>query len=189
MAPSLAALDTSKNQAFDPRGTIYHGPVAGLASQYINITPDNLNLTAATNNWFLHSGAGEDALAAHGGINVLDGGTGSNFLVGGTGPGSMDTFYTDTRGATVSIWDTLVNFHKGDAATLFGVTQAGFTFNWVNSDGATGSMGLTLHVTAPGHPEASVTLAGYTGAALTNGQLSISFGYTQGIPYMYIHGN
>ncbi len=185
-ARPLDALDTSRNEAFDPQGTAYAGPVAGLAGQYIDITADNINITANTPGWFLHSGSGEDALQAGSGTNVLDGGTGSNFLVGGSG---TDTFFTDDRGASAAIWDTLVDFHAGDAATLFGVTQSGFSLSWVDGQGAAGYQGLTLHASAPGHDEASVTLAGYTTAALHDGQLSLSFGTTNGTPYLYIHGN
>ena len=182
----VVAQDTSTGQDSSPQPTPYSGPVAGLADQYINLTTDNLNLTGYGPNQFLHSGSGEDAIQVTAGNNVLDGGTGSNFLVGGTG---HDTFFTDDRAATSAIWDTLVNFHAGDAATLFGVTQAGFSFDWENGQGASGYTGLTLHATAPGRAEASVTLSGYTTAALTNGQLTISFGTVGGSPYMYIHGN
>lgn len=112
----------------------------------------------------------------------MDGSTGSNFLVGGTGD---DTFFLDDRSAPASIWDTVSGFHAGDAATIFGVTQAGFSFNWVNGQGAAGFTGLTLNVTAPGVPTASLTLPGYTTADLTNGKLSISYGTeTDGTHYM-----
>src|ERR1043165_7441536 len=70
----------------------YSGPVAGLQHQYIYPGQDNVNVTVLDDNWFLHGGPGNDALAAHGGYNVLDGGTGSNFLSGGTG---KDTFFVD----------------------------------------------------------------------------------------------
>ncbi len=181
--PALSVLDTSNNDVTDPQAIAYTGPVPQLQDQYINVSPDNLNITANINNVFLHSGAGEDAIQALGGTNVLDGGTGSNFLVGGTGD---DTFFTDDRAATSSIWDTVVGFHAGDSATVFGVTQAGFALNWANGEGAGGYTGLTLHATAAGKPEASVTLAGLTSAALTNGQLAITFGTTDGSAYMLI---
>jgi V8-like Glu-specific endopeptidase len=182
----LTVLDTSNGDAVDPQPTPYSGPVAGLSDQYINVATDDINVTANTRSWFIHTGSGEDAIAASSGTNVLDGGTGSNFLVGGTG---TDTFFTDDRGAPASIWDTLVNFHAGDAATVFGVTEAGFTLDWVDGQGAAGYTGLTLHATVPGKPEASVTLAGFDSAALTDGKLTISFGTTNGSPYMYIHDN
>jgi hypothetical protein len=188
---ALTVFDTTTAQYVQgAAGTAYTGPVTGITSQYININQDSLNITASTPNWFLHSGSGEDALQVTGGINVLDGGTNSNFLTGGTGAGS-DTFFVDDRGATADIWSTMVNFHVGDAATVFGVTQAGFNFNWFDGQGAPGSTGLTLHVTAAGAPTASLTLPGYSTADLSNGKLAVSFGKETdgtGTPFMFIRG-
>src|SRR6185437_3468315 len=111
-----------------------------------------------------------------------DGGTGSNFLTGGSG---TDTFFVDDRVAIVDIWSTVNGFHAGDAATIWGVTPQGFTFTWVDGQGASGFTGLTLHATASGKPTASLTLTGYTQADLSNGRLSIQFGTDQasGSPY------
>ena len=122
-----------------------------------------------------------------GGNNVLDGSTGSNFLVGGAG---SDTFFVDDRAAAADIWSTVVNFHSGDDATIFGVTPSDFALDWQDGQGAAGSTGLTLHATAPGKPVASITLAGYAKADL-GGRLAVSFGNDQGTggAYVYIHGN
>ena len=79
--------------------TAYSGQVPGLADQYMNLTTDNLNLTGYGPNQLLDGGSGEDAIQVTSGNNVLD-----------------------DRAATGDIWDTLVNFHAGEAATLFGVT-------------------------------------------------------------------
>ncbi len=75
----LAALDVSTGGAVAAARQAYSGPVADLWNQYIAITSDNVNIAVASNGWFLHSGAGDDALAAYSGTNVLDGGTGSIF--------------------------------------------------------------------------------------------------------------
>ena len=128
------------------------------------------------------------------GNNVLNGSTGSSFLYGGTG---NDTFFIDDRNAPAgsSIWSTVAGFHSGDSATVWGVTPSDFTLSWVDGQGAAGYTGLTLHATAPGKPTASLTLAGLTSAALSNGALSISFGVTPNLPnlpgsnYMLIHYN
>ena len=184
--------DTTTGATTRSAGTPYSGPVAGLAFQYENTTSDNLNVTAQVPNSFIHTGGGEDAIdVSHvGGTNVLDGSTNSNFLVGGTGAGSSDTFFVDDRHPGADIWSTVVNFHPGDAATVFGVTQNGFQTDWENGQGAGGYTGLTLHETAPGVPTASLTLAGYSTADLTNGHLSLSWGTEpDGTPYLYIHAN
>jgi len=171
-------------------GEVYSGPVAGLQHQYITVTTDNLNIAATSPNTFIHTGSGMDAIDVSkvGGNNVLDGSTGSNFLVGGAG---NDTFFVDDRAAAADIWSTVVNFHAGDAATLFGVQAAGFALDWADNQGAAGATGLTLHATAAGKPIASLTLAGYSTADLSNGRLTTSFGGdpSSGSEYMYIHGN
>jgi ELWxxDGT repeat protein len=173
-------------------GTPYIGPVSGLLDQYIYTGSDNLNVAAGVANTFIHTGSGEDAIdVSHvGGTNVLDGGSNSNFLVGGTGAGSFDTFFVDDRGPSTDIWSTVANFHGGDAATIFGITPNGFNTAWVDGQGAAGYTGLTLHVTAPGVPTASLTLSGYTTADLTNGTLTTSYGTeNDGTPYLYVHEN
>ena len=85
----------------------------------------------------------------------------------------------------------MVNFHAGDAATIWGVTPQDFSLAWADGQGAAGYTGLTLHAAASGQPTASLTLAGYTQADLTNGRLSVSFGTdsASGSAYMYVHGN
>ncbi len=171
--PVLAVQDTTTNQPLTVSGHPYTGPVAGLQQQYINITPDSLNITATTPNWFIHSGSGEDAIAVTSGNNVLDGGPGSSFLVGGSG---SDTFYIDDRTETANIWSTVAGFHSSDSVTIWGVTQAGFALSWADGQGATGYTGLTLTGAQTGKPEIALTLAGYTQADLTNGRLAILFG-------------
>ena len=191
-SPALVAEDTTNKQPLPVEGQPYTGPVSGLQQQYISVTADSLNIAATTPNWFIHTGSGEDAIAVSSGTNVLDGGTGSNFLTGGSG---TDTFFIDDRGATAPIWSTVANFHKGDAATIFGVTPSAFTLAWADGQGATGAMGLTLHATASGTPTASLTLSGFTTADLSNGRLTVSSGTTAasggvaGSPYLYIHDN
>lgn len=160
--------------------------------QYINVTPDSLNVTANASSVFIKTGAGNDALniQAVSGRNVLDGSTGSNFMVGSTNAASQDTFFVDDRAATADIWTTIANAHKGDDATVWGVTQAGFQLAWADNQGAAGYTGLTLHATAAGRPTASLTLGGYTTADLNNGRLSISFGTTtDGNAFMQVKVN
>ena len=191
-ASNFTVTDTTTGVTSNIPGDVYTGPVAGLAFQYIYTGPDNTNVTANIANAFIHTGAGFDAIdvSAAGGTNVLDGGTNSNFLVGGKAGSGSDTFFIDDRSPPGDIWSTVVNFHAGDAATIFGITPNGFATNWVDGEGAAGFTGLTLHVTAPGVPIASITLAGYTTADLGNGRLSQIFGTEgDGTPYLYIHGD
>jgi hypothetical protein len=186
--------DTTTGGVSSSAGTAYTGPVAGLQNEFITTTSDNLAITATAPNSFIHSGSGEDAIdVSHAnGNNVLDGSTGSNFLVGGTG---SDTFFVDDRGPSSDIWSTVSNFHSGDAATLWGITPGDFSLSWVDGQGAAGFTGLTLHATAPGAPTASLTLAGFSSADLSDGKLTVSFGMTSatgGVPgssYMYVHAN
>ncbi len=185
--PVLAAVDTTTNQPVAAQGQPYTGPVGSLQRQYIDITPDNVNIAVSTPNWFIHSGAGQDAISVSGGSNVLDGGTGSNFLTGGSG---TDTFFVDERGATATTWSTVANFHAGDAVTLWGVSQAGFQINYLDGAGAAGATGLTVIAQAAGKPEALLTLPGFTRADLA-GRLGVSFGTdaASGSAYMYIRAN
>jgi V8-like Glu-specific endopeptidase len=191
-ATPLTVEDVTTGEPIAPAAQAYAGPVSGLQRQFVDITPDSLDITATTPNWFIASGAGNDAIAVRSGTNVLDGGTGSNFLTGGIGD---DTFFVDDRGATADIWSTVVNFHSGDAATIWGITPGDFDLSWVGGQGAAGYTGLTLHATAAGVPIASLTLAGFSRAALSDGALTISFGNTApadgapGSAYMYVHAN
>ncbi len=183
-APVLGAVDTTTGQPVAAQGQPYTGPVGILQQQYINLTPNNLNITAITPNWFIHSGGGEDAIAVSSGTNVLDGGAGSNFLTGGSG---TDTFFVDARGATAATWSTVVNFHTADAATLWGVTQNDFSLSWSDGAGAVGATGLTLTAQAVGKPEVLLTLPGYTQADLANGRLGVAFGTDAGSGSGYLN--
>src|SRR5262249_29561305 len=97
-------------------GDAYAGPVSYLQKDYIYHGGDEMSFIAIVRNAYLVSGAGDEAIVAGPGHNVIDGGTGSNFLTSGIG---TDTFFDDTRGGK-PIWDTIVNFHPGDALTLWG---------------------------------------------------------------------
>jgi Ca2+-binding RTX toxin-like protein len=182
----VAVSDTTTGLNVLAVGRDYLGPVAGLQHQYVYSASDNVNISVSDDNWFLHGGPGEDAIAAHGGYNVLDGGTGSNFLTGGSG---TDTFFVDDRGPPADIWSTVNGFHTGDDATVFGVVPNSDDSNiqWFDNQGAVGYTGLTLHVPTPGQPTASLTLPGYATSDLSNGRLAVQFGNeADGTPFMHI---
>jgi serralysin len=181
----LLVQDTTTAGPVSEAGEDYLGPVAGVQSDYINVTSDSLAISVFSPGWFIHSGSGEDAITVATGTNVLDGGTGSNFLTGGTG---RDTFFVDDRGPTADIWSTVNNFHAGDTATVWGITQAGFNIAFADGLGATGFTGLTMTAAAVGHASASLTLAGFTQADIASGRLSVSFGTdaASGSAYMVV---
>ena len=182
-SPPIAVFDTDTDQTVAGAEEAYSGPVARLQHQFISSDQDSVNISVSDDNWFLHGGPGDDAIQAHGGYNVLDGGTGSNFLTGGTG---TDTFFVDDRNPSADIWSTLNGFHSGDDATVFG----SFTFNDVqtsDNEGAAGFTGLTMHITKTGEPTASLTLPGFSTSDLNNGRLSMQFGSEQdGTAFMHI---
>ncbi len=186
VSPGAAAVmvsDETSGSSEAVSATAYQGTVDDLQHQFIDITAHNLSIVSNTDNWFIRSGDGDDAIAALGGTNVLDGGGGSNFLTGGFG---KDTFFLDARGATADIWSTITNLQGGDAVTLWGISQAGFNLDWVDDEGAAGATGLTLHASAANHATASLTLQGFTKASLGNGALTLSFGTVDGSDYLYI---
>ena len=179
--PVLHYTDTTTGGSGTAAPDIYAGPVAGLQRQYIWASPDGVAISSTAPDVFLHGGAGADALAVSAGSNVLDGGAGSNFLVGAGGlDGGHDTFFLDARGGGVT-WSTLVNFHAGDTATVFGFHAGVSTLPWTASDGVAGYSGLTLHSETAGAGtgiDASLTFAGMDQAtafshwSITTGTLS-----------------
>ena len=176
-------------QTMNTDGQPYSGPVAGLDWQLIDVTTDNLNITANTPNVFIHSGSGNDAInvSVANGNNVLDGSTGSNYLTGGTGD---DQFYVDDRGPTADIWTTIVGMHAGDSATIWGLTSSD-VISEANNVLPT-SPGLTFSI--PGSPNVNLTIQGYSTADLS-GHLAMSFGTSPnepglpGSPYMLIQAS
>jgi hypothetical protein len=134
---AYACFDATTGQSTSATGVPYTGPASGIASEFILATPDNINVAALVPNAFieLDGGKGEDAInvSVKNGNNTVDATGGSNFLVGGTG---NDTFFLDDLDSTTPIWSTLVNFHAGDNATIWGVTPADFSIAWVAGEGA-----------------------------------------------------
>lgn len=167
-------------------GEVYNGPVSGLQYQLQYTGAHNSIFHAHVDNVFIKSGSGVDALQAFGGTNVLDGGTNSNFLVGGTGAdGGTDTFFTDARTSTF-VWNSIVNFHSGDHATVFGFVGGQSQYAFSPSEGATGFQGLTINMDLQGTGQvtAKVTLSGLTTADIPS--LSLSTGSVGGIPFLLI---
>ncbi len=181
-ADYFGAVDEATGVTSEEPGQAYSGPVSYLQQQLMYAGGHNVVFTARTNNVFLKSGSGEDALQALGGQNVLDGGTGSNFLVGGTG---TDTFFTDAR-TSAFVWNTVVNFHAGEMITLFGFVAGQSSYAITPSEGAAGYQGLTVNsdIAGNGQVTAKVTLTGLTTADLSH--LTFGTGTVGGIPYLAI---
>jgi len=187
-APAFLTTDTASGTSVTAAGEAYSGPVAGLARQFIWASPHGVAMAATVSNVFLHGGSGDDALSVSGGTNVLDGGTGSNFLTGGAGAdGGTDTFFVDGRAPGVT-WSTVVNFHHGDAVTLWGFQDGVSTRPWTAVDGAAGYQGATIHSELGGAGTGvneSVTFAGISQAdALA--KFTVSTGSVGGSSYLYV---
>jgi hypothetical protein len=183
--PALRAYDASSGAPVTLTPSAYTGPVAGLVQQYINGTTENLAIFATTPGWFIATGNGDNAITVGSGDNVLDAGTGSALMTGGSG---TDTFFLDDRSPAADIWDTANNFHIGDTMTLWGVTPQDFSVNWLSNAGAPGFDGLTLTVSAAGHPNASVTFANNASLGVSLANLSVTYGVEKasGLAYMNI---
>lgn len=168
----LSVVNTTTNQTLNANGQVYTGTVVGPLRQYANITPDSLNITVSTPNWFIQAGSGNNALAVSSGSNILDT-SGSTFFTGGTG---TDTFYIDARNAASSTWSSIANFHKGDTVTLWGVSTSDFNLSYLNGQGASGFTGLTIVAANAAKPAVALTLAGFSTTDISDGRLSIVSG-------------
>lgn len=183
--PSPVSICDAAGQAIaDILSKAYSGPVQGILQQYVNINSHSLNIAANLAGLFIHTGDGNDAVALHGGVNVVDGGAGSNFMTAGTG---LDTFFVDARKLIADSWATVAKFHSGDAATVWGVS-AGSSIDWTDDAGASGYQGLTMHSHDASGKNASLTLAGFTKADMAAGKVSATFGHDQssGSDYLYV---
>ena len=186
----VSYMDTTTNQrgslVMDPAST--SGP-GYLKNQYVYAGTDNVVLSTQAPDVFIHSGNGNDAIQVATGRNVVDGGLGSNFLTGGTG---QDTFFTDSRTPGV-VWNTIRNFHAGDAATLWGFANGVSTYHWDTAlAGAAGSQGATLRANIVGGAgrtgngiDASITFTGLSPQQARN--LQVTTGTQPGGTYLYIY--
>lgn len=192
--PSASAVVSYLDATTNQRGSILMDPAAAsgpgyLKNQYIYAGSDNVVLSTQAPNVFIHSGSGNDAIQVASGRNVLDGGLGSNFLTGGTG---QDTFFTDAR-TPGTVWNTIRNFHAGDAVTLWGFANGVSTYRWDAAlAGAAGSQGATLRANIAGGAgrtgngiDASITFAGLSVQQARG--LQVATGTQAGSPYLYIY--
>ena len=181
-APAFAMTDTITGVSSHPDGGAYAGPVSYLQQQYIYDGTDGVAVAATAPDVFIHTGSGNDAITVQSGQNVLDGGEGSNFLTGGSG---NDTFFLDGRGGQVT-WGTLVNFHPGDTAVLWGYAAGQSSYAWTDLDGAVGYAGRTIHADLAGNGgiTTSVTFAGLTAA--DTARFAVTTGSVGGNSYLAV---
>ncbi|MBV8914823.1 MAG: hypothetical protein JOZ05_17520, partial [Acetobacteraceae bacterium] len=195
-APAVGLLDTTTGVGSTQYATVPNGGDTALQSEFLYPGLDNVAISATTPSIFLKGGPGTDALQVTSGDNVLDGGAGSNFLVGGTGAdGGSDVFFDDgSLGAAT--WSTIVNFHFGDMATIFGFHNGLSTVTFDAVAGAPGYQGLTLHSELNGAGtgvNASLTFAGILPAdAVAHFTLSagtLNAGTANAVDYLAIQYN
>ena len=192
-SPTVGYIDpTSGKQGYAALSPVAAGGPSTLDWQYIWASPDGVSMIANAPNTFLHGGSGSDALVATAGQNVLDGGPGSNFLTGGPG---NDTFFTDARPSS-TVWSTLLNFHAGDAATLWGYVPGVSSYSWdPGLSGAQGATGATLRANIVGGAgqtgngvDASITFAGMSVAQAKALQITVGGSGSSAFLYFYNPG-
>lgn len=137
-------------------GTPYTGPVSYLQLQFLGSAQGEVVLGTARND-FLNLLDGTDAADGGAGDDVIDGGLGSNFLTGGAG---RDVFFLDGRGGGVT-WSTITDWQAGEELSLWGWRPGASRAQWVDSAGAQGFQGATMHADLDGNGtiDASVTWA------------------------------
>jgi Ca2+-binding RTX toxin-like protein len=152
----------------------------GLLYQWIDTSADAVLVGSNFADFIVLQGTGNKAVNGAGGADVIDGGTGSTFVSGGSA-GDADTFFLDGRAPGVS-WSTITDFELGsDKVTIWGwkegVSRASVLFNDVDTGGATGYTGLTLHFEnlLPDNAAAGSTNANFNSITLTGLSL-VDFG-------------
>lgn len=143
--------------------TPYSGPVQDLQYQYLGTANGEVVIGTASND-FINLLGGDDAANGGSGNDVLDGGLGSNFLTGGAG---SDVFFLDGRSGQTT-WSTITDWETGEQLSLWGWRPGVSKATWVDTAGATGYEGVTLHgdLNGDGTIDASVTWTGLTQAHL-----------------------
>jgi Ca2+-binding RTX toxin-like protein len=141
----------------------YSGPVSWLEYQVLGIDGGDV-MSGTSRNDFFNLLGGDDAANGGGGDDVLDGGSGSNFLTGGAG---RDDFFLDGRGGTIT-WATITDWQANERLSVWGWRPGVSTVQWVDSAGAIGYTGVTMHGDLDGNGviDTSVTWTGMTAAQL-----------------------
>jgi len=138
---------------------VYSGPVAWLEYAVIGSNTGDVVIGTSQNDFFNLLG-GDDAANGGAGDDVIDGGTGSNFLTGGAG---RDDFFLDGRDGSTT-WSTITDWEAGEQLSVFGWRTGVSQVQWVDSAGAEGWTGVTMHGDLDGNGviDTSVTWTGLT---------------------------
>jgi Ca2+-binding RTX toxin-like protein len=143
--------------------SIYSGPVTWLQYEMLGNAASDVVIGTSKND-FINLLGGDDAANGGAGDDVLDGGTGSNFLSGGAG---RDDFFLDGRGGTTT-WATITDWSAGERLSVWGWRPGVSKVQWVDSAGAPGWTGVTMHGDLDGNGviDTSVTWTGLSRSQL-----------------------
>jgi Ca2+-binding RTX toxin-like protein len=135
----------------------YVGPVSWLEYQTLGTSNGDV-VVGTSRNDFINLLGGDDAANGGAGDDVLDGGTGSNFLSGGAG---RDDFFLDGRSGSTT-WATITDWQSGERLSVWGWRPGVSKAAWVDSAGAPGWTGVTMHGDLDGNGviDTSVTWTG-----------------------------
>jgi Ca2+-binding RTX toxin-like protein len=139
--------------------TPYSGPIQYLQYQHLGTADGEVVIGTASND-FINLLGGDDAANGGSGDDVLDGGTGSSFLTGGAG---SDVFFLDGRSGQIT-WSTVTDWQAGEQLSIWGWHPGVSQATWVDSAGAAGYEGVTMHGDLDGNGaiDTSVTWTGLT---------------------------
>jgi hypothetical protein len=133
--PKISYTDNTLSVSGTADGGAYTGTFPGIQYEYLYNGYDNISLTVSTiGNWYFGGGLGSTILTASSGNNVLLASSGGSFMSGGTGNNTF-IIQTPTTGTGI-IYDTVSDFHQGDAIILPGFAGQTWTYSWaINNSG------------------------------------------------------
>jgi len=148
-------------------------PFTGIASEYVNLTADNLTIATDTPS-FVQSGMGNDTIIDNNkvaGDVAIDPGGGANTIQASSNPTSHDTIIIDAE-SDAPLTDVITGLKAGDNVLIKGLTAL-LPNNVTNTSvGMLQGLMLTTHLPATG-PAAQIFLSGYNANDLATGRLSV----------------
>jgi hypothetical protein len=170
-------INPASGQVLLASGIPYDGTVANIRHELIDITQDNVTITAQTVLAFIHSGSGDDTLQVFGSENLINAGGGSNTLIGTPGQiVSRDLMIVDAD-PNKSVTDLFKQYGAADDIIVRGLTPTDFSLNFADT-GDPAHKQLTITATQNANPavQTALVLPGYTTADVaTGGKLQLAF--------------